>query len=86
VAAAADGTVVYGGSGLKGYGNLIIVKHNSRFLSAYGFNRRLLAVEGERVKRGQILAEAGQTADGQSLLHFEIRRDGRAVDPLAYLP
>ena len=86
VGAAADGTVVYSGSGLKGYGNLIIVKHNSRYLSAYGYNRRLLASEGDRVRRGQQLAEAGQSADGQSLLHFEIRRDGVAVDPLVYLP
>jgi lipoprotein NlpD len=86
VAAAEGGTVVYSGSGLKGYGNLIIVKHNSRYLSAYGYNRRLLASEGDRVKRGQQLAEAGQSADGQPLLHFEIRRDGVAVDPLVYLP
>jgi lipoprotein NlpD len=86
VAAAADGTVVYSGSGLKGYGNLIIVKHDSRYLSAYGFNQRLLASEGDRVKRGQQLAEAGRSADGQPLLHFEIRRDGTAVDPLIFLP
>jgi lipoprotein NlpD len=86
VAAAADGTVVYSGSGLKGYGNLIIVKHDSRYLSAYGFNQRLLASEGDRVKRGQQLAEAGRSADGQPLLHFEIRKDGTAVDPLIFLP
>ena len=86
VLAAADGTVVYSGSGLKGYGNLIIVKHDSRYLSAYGFNQRLLASEGDRVKRGQQLAEAGLSADGQPLLHFEIRRDGTAVDPLVFLP
>jgi lipoprotein NlpD len=86
VAAAADGTVVYSGSGLKGYGNLIIVKHNNRYLSAYGFNRRLLAREGDRVRRGQRVAEVGQAANGESLLHFEIRRDGVAVDPLRFLP
>lgn len=86
VAAAAAGSVVYSGSGLKGYGNLIIVKHNSRYLSAYGFNRRLLVKEGERVKRGQTLAEVGQAGSGEYLLHFEIRRDGRTVDPLLYLP
>jgi lipoprotein NlpD len=86
VAAAADGTVVYSGSGLKGYGNLIIVKHNSRYLSAYGFNRQLLVREGDRVKRGQRVAEVGQAASGESLLHFEIRRDGVAVDPLRFLP
>jgi lipoprotein NlpD len=62
------------------------VKHNSRYLSAYGYNQRLLATEGDRVRRGQQLAEAGRSADGQPLLHFEIRRDGVAVDPLAYLP
>jgi lipoprotein NlpD len=86
VAAAADGTVVYSGSGLKGYGNLIIVKHNNRYLSAYGYNRQLLVREGDRVKRGQRLAEVGQAANGESLLHFEIRRDGVAVDPLRFLP
>ncbi len=86
VAAAADGTVVYSGSGLKGYGNLIIVKHNARYLSAYGFNRELLAREGDRVKRGQRVALAGRAANGEGLLHFEIRRDGVAVDPLRFLP
>lgn len=86
VAAAADGTVVYSGSGLKGYGNLIIVKHNARYLSAYGFNRELLAREGDRVKRGQRVAIAGRAANGEGLLHFEIRRNGVAVDPLRFLP
>ena len=86
VAAAADGTVVYSGSGLKGYGNLIIVKHSNRYLSAYGFNRQMLVREGDRVKRGQRVAEVGQAANGESLLHFEIRRDGVAVDPLRFLP
>jgi lipoprotein NlpD len=87
VAAAADGNVVYSGSsGLSGYGNLIIVKHSSRYLSAYGFNRRVLASEGASVKRGQQLAEVGQAADGQPMLHFEIRRDGATVDPLLFLP
>jgi lipoprotein NlpD len=87
VAAAADGTVVYSGSsGLAGYGNLIIVKHNPRYLSAYGFNRRVTAREGTKVKRGQQLAEVGRSADGQPMLHFEIRRDGATVDPLLFLP
>jgi lipoprotein NlpD len=86
VVAAEGGVVVYSGSGLKGYGNLIIVKHNTDYLSAYGFNRRLLVKEGERVKRGQIVAEVGQVTGGEYLLHFEIRKDGTAVDPLAYLP
>lgn len=86
VAAAEGGTVVYSGSGLKGYGNLIIVKHNNEFLSAYGFNRRLLVREGERVQRGQRVAEIGQAGGGEHLLHFEIRRNGIATDPLAFLP
>lgn len=87
VKAAGDGQVVYSGGGLKGYGNLIIIKHNDKYLSAYGFNRRLLAAEGDRVKRGQAVAEVGQAVEGGGyLLHFEIRRDGTAVDPLLYLP
>jgi lipoprotein NlpD len=87
VTAAGDGQVVYSGGGLKGYGNLIIIKHNDKYLSAYGFNRRLLVAEGDRVKRGQAVAEVGQAAEGGGyLLHFEIRRDGTAVDPLLYLP
>lgn len=85
VVAAAAGSVVYSGSGLKGYGNLIIVKHDKNYLSAYGFNRRLLVREGEQVKRGQAVAEVGQTG-GDWLLHFEIRKDGTPVDPLGYLP
>ncbi len=86
VKAAGAGSVVYSGSGLKGYGNLIIVKHNKNYLSAYGFNRRLLVNEGDRVKVGQDLAEVGQASDGAHILHFEIRRNGSAVDPLRYLP
>lgn len=87
VAAAADGKVVYSGSsGLAGYGNLIIVKHSPRYLSAYGFNRSVTAREGAEVKRGQQLAEVGRSADGQPMLHFEIRRDGATVDPLLFLP
>ncbi len=86
VVAAETGSVVYSGSGLKGYGNLIIVKHSKDYLSAYGYNRRLLVREGDQVKRGQPVAEVGQAAGGGWLLHFEIRRKGTAVDPLAYLP
>jgi len=85
VGAVAAGTVVYSGSGLKGYGNLIIVKHDEHFLSAYGFNRRLIAREGERVAAGAPLAEVGGIGN-EALLHLEIRRDGTAVDPLTYLP
>jgi lipoprotein NlpD len=86
VMAAEGGTVAYSGSGLKGYGNLIIVRHNNEFLSAYGFNRRLLVSEGDRVRRGQAVAEVGQAPDGRHLLHFEVRRNGAAVNPLRYLP
>ncbi|MBK5967418.1 hypothetical protein CCR91_01145 [Thiorhodovibrio winogradskyi] len=86
IEAAAKGTVVYSGSGLKGYGNLIIVKHNDHFLSVYGFNRQLLAKQGDKVRAGQVIAEAGQIPNGKYLLHFEIRRDGATVDPLGYLP
>lgn len=86
VGAAAAGSVVYSGSGLKGYGNLIIVKHNEQYLSVYGFNRRLLVKQGEKVSAGQRVAEAGQAPSGEHLLHFEIRRDGATVDPLGYLP
>lgn len=86
VRAAADGEVVYSGGGLKGYGNLIIIKHSEKYLSAYGFNRRLLVSEGESVTRGQTVAEVGQGAEGAYLMHFEIRRHGTAVDPLLYLP
>jgi lipoprotein NlpD len=86
VRAAAAGQVAYAGSGLKAYGNLIIVKHNEKYLSAYGFNRTLLVAEGNHVSQGQALAECGQGAEGVYQLHFEIRRDGAAVDPVPYLP
>ncbi|WPL16303.1 Murein hydrolase activator NlpD precursor [Thiorhodovibrio winogradskyi] len=86
IGAAAKGSVVYSGSGLKGYGNLVIVKHNDHFLSAYGFNRQLLVKQGDTVSAGQVIAEAGQAPNGKYLLHFEIRRDGATVDPLGYLP
>jgi len=86
VVAAESGTVVYSNSGLKGYGNLIIIKHAKGYLSAYGFNRRLLVREGTRVKRGQGIAEVGQASDGAYRLHFEVRRNGTSVDPLEYLP
>jgi len=86
VVATESGTVVYSNSGLKGYGNLIIIKHANGYLSAYGFNRRLLVREGARVKRGQGIAEVGQASDGAYHLHFEVRRQGTPVDPLRYLP
>jgi lipoprotein NlpD len=86
VLAAESGKVVYSGSGLKGYGNLIIVKHNNKYLSAYGFNRRLLVKEGDQVSRGEPIAEVGQLPGGGYGLHFEIRKNGKPVNPLRYLP
>ena len=80
------GKVVYAGNGLKGYGNLLIIKHNEEFLSAYGFNKRLLVREGESVKRGQVIAEIGLDKQKQYVLFFEIRRHGKAVVPTRYLP
>src|SRR5699024_1172609 len=86
VHAAAAGTVVYRGSGLTGYGNLLIIKHNDRWLSAYGHNDALLVKEGETVKAGQKIATMGATGTSTVQLHFEIRRDGQAVDPQQVLP
>jgi lipoprotein NlpD len=86
VFATAAGKVVYSGSGLRGYGKLVIIKHNSTYLSVYAHNRELLVKEGERVSRGQKIAEmGGNSADGIAL-HFEIRRLGKPVDPLKFLP
>ncbi len=86
VRAAASGKVVYSGDGLTGYGQLIIIKHNSEFLSAYAHNRKLLVQEEELVRGGQHIAELGSSGARQSMLHFEIRRNGKPVDPLGYLP
>lgn len=86
VYAAASGDVVYSGNGLVGYGNLVIIKHDEVFLSAYGNNRRLLVKEGESVKAGQMIAEMGQTGKDGAILHFEIRQEGKPVDPLRHLP
>lgn len=86
VVAAANGTIVYAGSGLRGYGKLIIIEHNKKYLSAYAHNRALRVHEGERVAQGQSIAEMGQTGTSRVMLHFEIRRDGQAVDPIRYLP
>ncbi|KTT38586.1 peptigoglycan-binding protein LysM [Pseudomonas oryzihabitans] len=86
VMAAADGTVVYAGNGLRGYGELVIIKHSETYVSAYGHNRRLLVREGERVKIGQTIAEMGSTGTDRVKLHFEIRRQGKPVDPLQFLP
>lgn len=86
VLAAADGRVVYAGAGLRGYGNLVILKHNNTFLTAYAHNQRLLVKEDENVKKGQKIAEMGSTDADRVKLHFEIRRSGKPVDPVRYLP
>lgn len=86
VRSAADGTVVYSGSGLVGYGELIIVKHNDEWLSAYGHNRKRLVNEGQLVKAGEQIAEMGRSGAARDMLHFEIRYNGKPVDPLLYLP
>ena len=86
VMAAANGEVVYAGSGLLRYGDLVIIKHNDLFLSAYAHNNSLLVKEGDKVSRGEKIAELGSTGIDQDMLHFEIRREGKPVDPLAYLP
>lgn len=86
VVAAAAGKVVYSGSGLIGYGQLIILKHDEVFLSAYANNSRLVVAEGEVVDAGQKIAEMGAGSQDQVMLHFEIRRNGQPVDPLHYLP
>ena len=85
VLAAADGDVVYSGNGLIGYGELVIVQHSPGYLSAYGHNQKRLVVEGSKVKAGQPIAEMGRRG-GIDMLHFEIRRNGKPVDPLGYLP
>lgn len=86
VNAAAGGKVVYSGSGLRGYGKLIIIKHNNTFLSAYAHNHNLLVKEGQTVVKGQKIAEMGDSDADQVKLHFEIRRLGKPVDPMKYLP
>jgi len=86
VLAAADGVVVYSGNGLVGYGELVIIKHNDSFLSAYGHNSKRLVKEGQRVSAGQQIAEMGSTGATRSELEFQIRKDGNPVDPLGYLP
>lgn len=86
VLAAADGRVVYAGAGLRGYGNLIILKHNNTFLTAYAHNQTLLVKEDQTVKKGQKIAEMGSTDADRVKLHFEIRRSGKPVDPARYLP
>lgn len=86
VMAAGDGKVVYSGTGLRGYGKLVIIKHNATYLSAYAHNRTILVKEGESVSKGQKIAEMGNSDADQVKLHFEVRRQGKPVDPLKYLP
>lgn len=86
VVASADGRVVYSGAGLRGYGNLIILKHNNTFLTAYAHNQTLLVKEDQNVKKGQKIAEMGNSDADRVKLHFEIRRQGKPVDPSRYLP
>ncbi|MCX8520501.1 MAG: peptidoglycan DD-metalloendopeptidase family protein [Rhodoferax sp.] len=86
VLAAADGKVVYAGAGLRGYGNLIILKHNNTYLTAYAHNQTLMVKEDQAVKKGQKIAEMGSSDADRVKLHFEVRRQGKPVDPLKYLP
>lgn len=86
VKAAADGQIVYAGSGLLRYGDLIIIKHNDKFLSAYAHNDKILVKEGAMVKQGEVIAELGSSGIDRNMLHFEIRVEGTPVDPMQYLP
>jgi lipoprotein NlpD len=86
VYAAADGRVVYAGSGLRGYGNLVIVKHNATYLTAYAHNQTLLVKEDQNVRRGQKIAEMGSTDAERVQLHFEVRKQGKPIDPMRVLP
>jgi len=86
VFSASSGQVVYSGNGLIGYGELVIIKHDDAMLSAYAHNRRRLVAEGDSISQGQKIAEVGRNDRNEPVLHFEIRRDGKPVDPLKYLP
>jgi lipoprotein NlpD len=86
IKAAANGRVVYSGGGLTGYGELIILKHNNTYLSAYGHNASLLVTEGDSVKKGQRIAKMGEGPGREPRLHFEIRKNGEPVNPRQYLP
>lgn len=86
IQAAADGVVVYSGTGLIGYGELLIVKHSNEWISAYAHNSKRLVDEGAKVRAGQHIADMGDTGSISTMLHFEIRRNGKPVDPLLYLP
>ena len=84
--AAGPGVVVYAGSGLRGYGKMIIIKHSEIYLSAYAHNRKILVKEGQEIKAGQVISEAGGDHANNRRLYFEIRKDGKPVDPRYYLP
>jgi lipoprotein NlpD len=86
VRAATAGRVVYAGSGMRGYGNLIIIKHADNLLSAYAHNREMLVHDGQEVATGQLIAHMGEGGPQSPVLYFEIRQNGRPVDPLPYLP
>jgi len=86
VLAAERGKVMYAGSGIRGYGNLVIVKHSNSLLSAYAHNRAILVKEGQEVRRGQAIAEMGDSDTDSVKLHFEIRQQGKPVDPSKFLP
>jgi len=86
VHAAAKGQIVYAGNGIQGYGNLLIIKHNDTYLSAYAYNSRLLVGEGDVVKLGQVIAQSGKGPQLDGRLHFEIRKNGKPVNPQSYLP
>ncbi|WAK00740.1 peptidoglycan DD-metalloendopeptidase family protein [Methylobacter sp. YRD-M1] len=86
VSAVEAGKVAYSGKGLIGYDNLLIIKHNEMYLSAYANNNRLLVSEGQVIKKGQVIGYVGKTGPGQTSLHFEIRKNGKSVNPLNYLP
>ncbi len=86
VVAAGSGKVMYAGSGIRGYGNLVIVKHSNSLLSAYAHNRKIVVKEGDNVSRGQVIAEMGDSDADAVKLHFEIRQQGKPVDPTRFLP
>jgi lipoprotein NlpD len=86
VKAVAAGQVVYAGTGIVGFGELLIVKHNDVYLSAYGHNDQLLVAEGDTVKAGQVIAEKGSSGTDRVKLHFEIRKEGKPIDPQRLLP
>ena len=86
ITAAAAGTVVYAGSGLKAYGNMVIIKHSEKFLSAYAHNQNMSVIEGQWVKTGQQIAQMGRHTSGKTILHFEIRSNGKPTDPAKLLP